>query len=309
MQIRDGLHVLGDRAGRPAARSICWSRSPACRATRQAAATPRSIAPSPPTSGSTASTRSTATWRRRGTARGPKRWPMSSTTPWRTNGDTVERMEVLATMLVAEGMDAGIVPRRPWNDTCAVLGWIARTSLPPLDRSRTRSRQPSVLAALDGRFVVPGPSGAPTRGRPDVLPTGRNFYSVDIRAVPTPPPGPSAAPPPTPLALRYFQDHGDWPRSIALSAWGTSNMRTGGDDIAQALALIGAEPPWERGTGRVTGFQVMPLAELGRPRIDVTLQDLRLLPRRLSRPDRPVRLRHAGRRRARRARRRQPHRR
>jgi cobaltochelatase CobN len=74
------------------------------------------------------------------------------------------------------------------------------------------------------------------------------------------------------MALRYFQDAGEWPRSIALSAWGTSNMRTGGDDIAQVMALIGAEPVWEAGTGRVTGFRVMSLSELGRPRVDVTLR-------------------------------------
>jgi cobaltochelatase CobN len=74
------------------------------------------------------------------------------------------------------------------------------------------------------------------------------------------------------MALRYFQDAGEWPRSIAMSAWGTSNMRTGGDDIAQVLALIGAEPVWEAGTGRVTGFRVLSLSELGRPRIDVTLR-------------------------------------
>jgi cobaltochelatase CobN len=105
-----------------------------------------------------------------------------------------------------------------------------------------------------------------------VLPTGRNFYSVDVRAVPTPAAwalGRTAA---NALALRYFQDEGEWPRSIVMSAWGTSNMRTGGDDIAQVLALIGAAPTWEPGTGRVTGFRAMTLAELGRPRIDVTLK-------------------------------------
>jgi cobaltochelatase CobN len=105
-----------------------------------------------------------------------------------------------------------------------------------------------------------------------VLPTGRNFYSVDVRAVPTAAAwalGRAAA---DALALRYFQDEGEWPRAIAMSAWSTSNMRTGGDDIAQALALIGAKPVWEAGTGRVTGFTVLPLAELGRPRIDVTMR-------------------------------------
>jgi cobaltochelatase CobN len=105
-----------------------------------------------------------------------------------------------------------------------------------------------------------------------VLPTGRNFYSVDVRAVPTAAAWALGRMSADALALRYFQDEGEWPRSIAMSAWGTSNMRTGGDDIAQVLALIGARPVWEKGTGRVTGFAVIPLGELGRPRIDVTLR-------------------------------------
>ena len=149
--------------------------------------------------------------------------------------------------------------------------WIATDLAPALDASG-QAEIDAVLAALDGRFVPPGPSGAPTRGRPEVLPTGRNFYTVDIRAVPTAAAwalGRAAA---DAMALRYFQDEGEWPRSVAMSAWGTSNMRTGGDDIAEVLALIGAEPVWEPGTGRVTGFRVMALSELGRPRIDVTLR-------------------------------------
>ena len=105
-----------------------------------------------------------------------------------------------------------------------------------------------------------------------MLPTGRNFYSVDVRAVPTAAAYALARASADALALRYFQDEGEWPRSIAMSAWGTSNMRTGGDDIAQVLALIGARPAWEPGTGRVTGFEIVPLSELGRPRIDVTLR-------------------------------------
>ncbi|MEX0852630.1 MAG: cobaltochelatase subunit CobN, partial [Bauldia sp.] len=153
----------------------------------------------------------------------------------------------------------------------AVLSWIAAELAPALDACGG-GEIAAVLTALDGRFVAPGPSGAPTRGRPDVLPTGRNFYSVDVRAVPTAAAwalGKQAA---EALALRYFQDTGVWPRSIAMSAWATSNMRTGGDDIAQVLALIGAEPVWEAASGRVTGFRVVRLADLNRPRIDVTLR-------------------------------------
>jgi cobaltochelatase CobN len=155
--------------------------------------------------------------------------------------------------------------------TAAVLDWLASDLAPALDASGL-AEITSIINALDGRFVAPGPSGAPTRGRPDVLPTGRNFYSVDVRAVPTAAAWALGRKAADALALRYFQDEGEWPRSVALSAWGTSNMRTGGDDIAQVLALIGAAPQWEAGTGRVTGFTVIPLAELGRPRIDVTLK-------------------------------------
>ncbi|HMN87078.1 MAG TPA: cobaltochelatase subunit CobN, partial [Bauldia sp.] len=153
----------------------------------------------------------------------------------------------------------------------AVLDWIAATLAPALDGSG-EAEIAAVLAALDGRFVRPGPSGAPTRGRPEVLPTGRNFYSVDVRAVPTEAAWTLGRQAADALALRYFQDEGEWPRAIALSAWATANMRTGGDDIAEAMALIGAKPVWEPGTGRVTGFTVLTLAELGRPRIDVTLK-------------------------------------
>ena len=120
--------------------------------------------------------------------------------------------------------------------------------------------------------MPPGPSGAPTRGRVDCLPTGRNFYSVDVRAVPTPAAWELGRRSADLLAERYFQDEGEWPKAMALTVWGTSNMRTGGDDIAQALALIGARPVWEGASGRVTGVEVIPLAELKRPRVDVTLR-------------------------------------
>jgi cobaltochelatase CobN len=129
-----------------------------------------------------------------------------------------------------------------------------------------------LMTALDGRFVQPGPSGAPTRGRPDVLPTGRNFYSVDSRAVPTPAAWELGQKSAELLIMRHVQDHGEWPTSMALTAWGTSNMRTGGDDIAQALALIGARPVWDPASRRVTGYEIIPLAMMNRPRVDVTLR-------------------------------------
>ena len=129
-----------------------------------------------------------------------------------------------------------------------------------------------LLAGLDGRFVAPGPSGAPTRGRPDVLPTGRNFYSVDTRTVPTPAAWTLGWKSAALLVERHAQEHGDWPKRLALTAWGTSNMRTGGDDIAQALALMGVRPTWDEASRRVTGFEILPARVLDRPRVDVTLR-------------------------------------
>ncbi|MYZ50162.1 cobaltochelatase subunit CobN, partial [Propylenella binzhouense] len=142
---------------------------------------------------------------------------------------------------------------------------------PALDGSGRRESG-AVLDALCGRFVPPGPSGAPSRGRADCLPTGRNFYSVDVRAVPTKAAWEIGRRSAELLAGRYFQDEGEWPKAIALTVWGTANMRTGGDDIAQALALLGVRPVWEAASGRVTGIEIVPLSELGRPRIDVTLR-------------------------------------
>jgi cobaltochelatase CobN len=128
------------------------------------------------------------------------------------------------------------------------------------------------LRALDGRAIPPGPSGAPTRGRLDTLPTGRNFYSVDSRAVPTPTAWALGWKSANLLIEKHLQDHGDWPRALLITAWGTANMRTGGDDIAQALALMGVKPTWDAANRRVSGFEILPATTLGRPRVDVTLR-------------------------------------
>lgn len=129
-----------------------------------------------------------------------------------------------------------------------------------------------LLAALDGRFVPPGPAGAPARGRLDVLPTGRNLYSVDPRAVPTRTAWEIGQRTADALVTRHAQDHGDWPRRIVLDLWGSATMRTGGDDLAQAFALLGARPRWDGGSSRVSGFDILPLAVLNHPRVDVTLR-------------------------------------
>lgn len=190
-----------------------------------------------------------------------------SADPWRTAGDTVERIELLAAKLI----DGTALAPMEWTRTRSILSEIAARIAPALDRSGALEIA-ATLAALDGRAIPPGPSGAPTRGRIDVLPTGRNFYSLDSRTLPTPTAWELGRKSAEAVIERYTQDHGDWPRAIALSAWGTSNMRTGGDDIAQALALMGAKPKWEPTSGRVIGYEIIPLAKLSRPRVDVTLR-------------------------------------
>jgi len=129
-----------------------------------------------------------------------------------------------------------------------------------------------LIAALDGRFVEPGPSGAPARGRLDVLPTGRNLVTIDPRMVPTRTAfeiGKRAA---AAVITRHLQDHGDWPRRLVIDLWASASMRTGGEELAQVFAYLGARPVWDDASGRLTGFTVLPLAALDRPRIDVTLR-------------------------------------
>jgi cobaltochelatase CobN len=130
----------------------------------------------------------------------------------------------------------------------------------------------AILRACDGRFIEPGPSGAPSRGRADVLPTGRNLYSTDPRTIPTPLACENGARMAGAIVARYAEDHGDWPRSMVLDLWGSQTMRTGGEEIGTALALLGVRPIWDPQSFRVTGFEIVPLMKLNRPRVDVTLR-------------------------------------
>jgi cobaltochelatase CobN len=187
---------------------------------------------------------------------------------WRSQGDTVERLELLALNLI------GGVQLSPaeWSRTRAVLEFISGNLAASVDGCGAAELD-GLLRGLAGRFVQPGASGAPTRGRLDVLPTGRNFYSVDTRSVPTPSAWALGWKSAERILVRHRQEHGVWPRALVLSAWGTANMRTGGDDLAQALALMGVRPTWDDGaSGRVSGFEVLPLSLLDRPRVDVTLR-------------------------------------
>lgn len=130
----------------------------------------------------------------------------------------------------------------------------------------------SLLRALDGGFVPAGPAGAPTRGRADVLPTGRNLFAVDPRAVPTRSATVLAERAADELLRQHLQNHGDWPRAVVLDLWGSTTMRTGGEDLALALVLLGARAVWDADSARITGLEILPLAQLDRPRIDVTLR-------------------------------------
>ncbi|WP_298258865.1 cobaltochelatase subunit CobN [uncultured Litoreibacter sp.] len=183
---------------------------------------------------------------------------------WRSTGDTVERLEDLAIRLMA-----GETPPGPASTT--VMDHI-RDHVSPTVEACGPMEGAGLLSALNGHLIAPAPSGAPTRGRMDVLPTGRNFFSVDSRAVPTPTAWALGWKSANLLIEKHLQTHGDWPRALLLNAWGTANMRTGGDDIAQALALMGCKPKWDAANRRVTGFEILPMGVLGRPRVDVTLR-------------------------------------
>jgi cobaltochelatase CobN len=137
-------------------------------------------------------------------------------------------------------------------------------------RQSAAAERAALLCALDGRRVAPGPAGAPARERPDVLPTGRNLFAADPRTLPTPTAmafGRLAA---DEMLRTYLQTHGEMPRALVFDLWGSATLRTGGEEIAQGLALMGCEPIWDHATGRVTGVKVLPCGALGRSRVDVT---------------------------------------
>ena len=155
---------------------------------------------------------------------------------------------------------------------CAACPGVAAEQLAAdLDLSAS-AEAAALLAALDGRFVAPGSAGAPTRGRADVLPTGRNLSTVDPRAISTRSAVVLAERAAEDLLRRHLQDHGDWPRSLVIDLWGSATMRTGGEDFALALVLMGVRPIWDGRSARVIGVEVLPLAVLDRPRVDVTLR-------------------------------------
>jgi cobaltochelatase CobN len=266
LQIRDGLHIFGEspKDGQLADLLVALTRLPRKTGGDGDASLLRALAADLGLDFDPLDAKMAERW----TGARPALVAAASDTPWRSNGDTIERLEILASKLVS----GALRPEASWTRSRAVLDFInsdLRISVAACGEAEIAA----ALTGLDGRFVKPGPSGAPTRGRLDVLPTGRNFYSVDTRAVPTPTAWTLGWKSAALLLDRHRQEHGAWPKSLVLSAWGTANMRTGGDDIAQALALMGVRPRWDAGaSGRVAGFEIMPLSLLDRPRVDVTLR-------------------------------------
>jgi cobaltochelatase CobN len=184
----------------------------------------------------------------------------------RQGGDVVAVLETQAQRLLETGeQTSGFGPQ-----TATSLAWLTQTLLPLLQQ--TPQEITNLLRGLNGEYIVSGASGAPTRGRPEVLPTGRNFYGVDIRAIPTETAWDVGRRAAEALIESYCQDHGDYPKTLALSIWGTSTLRTGGDDVAQVLALLGVQPRWDGPSRRLVDFEILPVVALGRPRVDVTVR-------------------------------------
>ncbi|WP_131741826.1 cobaltochelatase subunit CobN [Actinomadura roseirufa] len=181
-----------------------------------------------------------------------------------------ERARALVAAMEERGWDPAAADELADGQAAEVLRFAATEVVPRL--ARTADEIGNVLHALDGGYVPAGPSGSPLRGLINVLPTGRNFYSVDPKAVPSRLAYETGRAMADSLLARYREDTGEWPRSVGLSVWGTSAMRTSGDDIAEVLALLGIRPVWDEASRRVTGLEPVPLEELDRPRVDVTIR-------------------------------------
>jgi cobaltochelatase CobN len=192
----------------------------------------------------------------------------------RTDTDAVEaRARALVEAMEEAGWDPAAVPAVAADESPEVKDVLTFAATEVVPRLRqTTNEIASTLHALDGGFVPAGPSGSPLRGLVNVLPTGRNFYSVDPRAVPSRLAWETGQAMADSLLERYLADTGTYPDSVGLSVWGTASMRTSGDDVAEVLALLGVRPVWDEASRRLTALEPIPLDELGRPRIDVTIR-------------------------------------
>ncbi|TWB09921.1 cobaltochelatase CobN subunit [Nitrospirillum amazonense] len=263
MQIRDGLHVFGAAPddGAQAAFLAAMARFPRRDRPSMTEALARDL-------GLAGTLEDLFT----GDAATPWPHPLPALLAERTGtSPTVGRVRAALDGLVRALVSGHIVAHPEWERAAAVLATLHAEVAPPLAASGP-AEMAALLAGLDGRFVAPGPGGSPARGRADVLPTGRNLYAIDPRAVPTPSAWALGWKGADAVLTRHLQDQGDWPRQLVVDCWGSPTLRTGGEELAQALALMGVRPVWEAGSGRVTGVEVLPASVLGRPRVDVTLR-------------------------------------
>jgi cobaltochelatase CobN len=198
-----------------------------------------------------------------------------------TGADLIDRLEeatrALLTAMETKGWEAAVssnvcadVLGIQSAEVAATLAFAASEIVPRLER--TSDEIANLIRGLEGGFVAPGRSGSPTRGHVNVLPTGRNFYSVDPKALPSELAWTTGLGLSEDLLSRYLSEEGAYPETVGVVVWGTSAMRTHGDDIAEILALLGTRPVWDEPSRRVTGIEVIPLAELGRPRVDVAVR-------------------------------------
>lgn len=202
-----------------------------------------------------------------------------------SNSDVIQEVDVLCRRLIAELLTKdfeqgsipqviktviGVVPPSAETGIKSVLSFICATLMPAL--KATTDEIGNLLHALDGRYVPAGPSGAPTRGMAHILPTGRNFYAVDPHTLPSESAWFVGRQLAEEVVNRYKRETGAFPEAVTISAWGTSAMRTHGDDIAEVLALLGVRPVWQKENRRVTGVELISPEELKRPRVDVTVR-------------------------------------
>ncbi len=130
----------------------------------------------------------------------------------------------------------------------------------------------SLLNSLCGEFIKSGPSGAPTRGKLEVLPTGKNFFSIDTRGLPTEAAWDVGIKSANQILDLYILENGEDLKKLAISLWATSTMRNGGEDICQILFLMGIKPVWDFATRRLIDLEIIPINLLSRPRVDVTIR-------------------------------------